>query len=280
MVMLVLALLALAAAIFFAGGELFAASPQTSSPAAGKTFDVVSVKVNHSGTTQSNINFTDGAMITNLPLRPVIQLAWGISQPARLIGYPDWVNTERFDIVAKGTIGNLDERREALQAMLADRFGLAAHMEQRTMPTFNLVLARGDGRLGPLFKASPLDCLGQAVAGRRGGGPPAPPPNPECVQRTGPGEVELKGFPLSTFVALLSLSQGRPVVDRTGLMGNFDIHLTFAPVPLPGRAPDPITDGRPLLVTALQEQLGMKLEASTQPEDVLIIDRVSRPDEN
>jgi uncharacterized protein (TIGR03435 family) len=256
------------------------AAPQE--PAATTTFDVVSVKLNRSGTTQSNIKVTGGAAITNLPLRPVIQLAYGISQPSRLVGFPSWVETDRYDIVAKGTINSLEERRDALRAMLADRFKLVTHMEKRSIPTFNLVLVRADGTLGPSFKPSALNCLAQPAPGQLGGGllGSAAVQEPGCLQRTGPGEVELKGFPLATFVAFLSIAQQRPVVDRTSLAGNFDIHLVFGPEPIPGRPIDPVTEGRPVLVTALQEQLGMKLEASTQPEDVLVIDRVSRPEEN
>src|SRR6476646_8917544 len=89
-----------------------------------QTFDAVSVHKNTSGTAQgANTQFTQGGVtFTNMQLRPIIQFAYGISQPARLVGVPDWANAERFDIVARGTVKSLDDRRAMLQAMLADRF--------------------------------------------------------------------------------------------------------------------------------------------------------------
>ena len=87
---------------------------------------------------------------------------------------------------------------------------------------------------------------------------------------------------MSLFASILSLTQRRPVIDQTGLPGSYDIHLLFAPDPVPGRegAPPSAIEGRPSIFTAIQEQLGLKLEAANQPQEVLVIDRVSRPDEN
>jgi uncharacterized protein (TIGR03435 family) len=87
---------------------------------------------------------------------------------------------------------------------------------------------------------------------------------------------------VSEFASILSITQGRPVVDRTGLSGPYDIQLLFAPDPIPGRGADApaLPNGRPSIFTALQEQLGLKLQPGNQPEDVLVIDRVSHPDEN
>jgi len=259
--------------------------------ATAQTFDVVSVHQNTSGTTQGNTSFTQGGVtFTNTQLRPIIQFAYGISQPARLIGVPDWANSERFDIVARGTIRTLDERRAMLQALLADRFKLTAHMEQRRLPMYSLVLARADKRLGPDLKPSSTDCTARTGDGQRSGGdaPPAAPVNPladllRCGLRPGgPGEVNIVGIPLSLVSAFLSITQGRPVVDATGLKGAYDIHLSWAPDPIPGRAADPnaAVDSRANIFTALQEQLGLKLEPGTQPEDVLVIDSVSHPTEN
>jgi uncharacterized protein (TIGR03435 family) len=250
---------------------------------AGKIFDVVSVHANHSGANQSRIDrAATGVTIVNQTLRVMVQLAYGISQPARLVGLPEWAQTEKFDVTARGPVGGLDDFRAMMQAMLADRFALGAHQEQRPVPAFNLVLARRDGRLGPSLTPSTKTCsLGVVGNGRgRGAGPAAEPPNPECTFRTGPGEIEIPGAPIGSLVSFLSLTQQKPVVDRTGLTGTFDIHLVFAGDPLPGAPPQPAFEGRATLVTALQEQLGLKLEATTQPEDVLIIDRVSRPTED
>jgi uncharacterized protein (TIGR03435 family) len=237
-----------------------------------QTFEVASVRQNTSGATQTNISFTKGGVtITNLQLRAIIQFAYGISQPSRLAGIPDWANAERFDIVARGAIANIEERRAMLQALLADRFKLRAHTEQRNVPIFTLVLARGDGRLGPSLKPSTTDC---AAEGRGGRG---------CAPRSaGPGDIKLTGIPMSQLAAVLSLTQGRTVIDRTGLTGAYDVELVFAPEGLlAGRGDAPqVPEGRASLVTAIQEQLGLKLEPGNQPQDVLVVDSVSHPTEN
>ena len=262
------------------------AASQEPAATPGKTFDVASVHANHSGTTQSRFDrMSTGITIVNLPLRAIIQFAYGVSQPSRLAGVPDWASIERFDIIARGTIDGLDDLRAMMQALLADRFKLATHTEQRSVPIYNLVLARSDRRLGPSLKASTVNCPPPG-RGRRGSqAPDASAPgtsaNEECgVRPGGPGELNLRGRPLEFFASLLSVTQQRPVIDSTGLTGSYDIHLLFAPDPIPGRAVDPATDGRPSLLTALQEQLGLKLEPAKQQQDVLVIDRVSRPDEN
>jgi len=255
--------LAIAAAAAVPSG----AQEQPSPAESPRTFEVVSIHHNKLGTTQSNINFTPGGVtLTNLQLRAIIQFAYGVNQPSRLAGVPDWANADRFDIVARGVVTNLEDRRAMLQALLADRFKLAAHHEQRTMPIYTLVLARADGRLGPSLKPSTADCAAERCGVRPGG----------------PGEVNLVGAQMAAFGSILSITQGRPVVDGSGLTGSYDIQLSFAPDTLNGRGADaaPVAEVRPSIFTALQEQLGLKLQAGSRPEDVLVIDHVSHPDEN
>ena len=113
-------------------------------------FEVASVKPNKSGTTQANIGMPpNGVNFVNLPLRGIIQLAFGINQPSKLVGVPDWAVTERYDITARaaGPITQ-DERRLMLQALLADRFKLVARLEKREVSILALMLARNDGKLG------------------------------------------------------------------------------------------------------------------------------------
>ena len=249
----------------------------------GKTFDVVSLRVNTSGGAQSNVNRTpSGVTITNHPLRVIVQLAYGISQPARLIGLPDWAERDRFDLAARGSVGSLDDFRAMMQAMLTERFGFAAHTEQRNVPSYNLVLARRDGKLGPSLMPSTKICPNGLLGGRgrAAGAAPDAQRTVDCSFHSAPGEIELPGAPISSLVSFFSLTQGRPVVDRTGLAGRYDMHLVFAPEPIPGAPPQPGFEGRATITTAIQEQLGLKLEAATQPEDVLVIDRVSKPSEN
>jgi uncharacterized protein (TIGR03435 family) len=243
----------------------FGAQEQPPSPA--KTFEVASVHPNTSGTVQTNISFTPGGVtFTNLQLRAIIQFAYGISQPSRLAGVPDWANSERFDIVARGDVTSLQDRRAMLQALLADRFKLADHTEQRSLPIYTLLLARSDGKLGPSLKSSTADCAAQRCGVRPGS----------------PGEVNLIGVQLGAFAAMLSITQGRPVVDGTALTGTYDIQLSIAADTPVGRGADApaVSDGRPSIFTALQEQLGLKLQAGNRLEEVLVIDRVLHPDEN
>ena len=256
--------LAVGLVVVAAFGALGAAQEQPAA-AAAKAFEVASVHLNTSGTAQTNINFTPGGVtFTNLPLRAIIQFAYGISQPSRLAGVPDWANSERFDIVARGDVTSLQDRRVKLQALLADRFKLAAHTEQRSLPIYTLVLARSDGKLGPSLRTSVVDCAAQRCGARPGG----------------PGEVNLAGVQMSAFAAMLSITQGRTVVDGTALTGTYDIQLTFAPDTPAGRGADapPVPEGRPSIFTALQEQLGLKLQAGNRPEEVLVLDHVVHPD--
>jgi len=249
------------------------------------TFNVASVHQNTSLTAQTNISFTPGGVtFTNLQLRAIIQFAYGISQPSRLAAVPDWANTERFDIVVKGAVDSLEDRRRMLQALLADRFKLVAHTEQRSIPIFVLVVARADGRLGPSLKPSSIDCTAQG-RGRRGVPSAASDSSTTArcgVRSAGPGEIKLTGISMSRLASVLSATQGRPVVDRTGLTEPYDVELVFAPDPIPGRGGETpaVPEGRASLITAIQEQLGLKLQAGNQPEDVLVVDRVSHPDEN
>src|SRR5262245_47335451 len=115
-----------------------------------QTFEVASVKVNKSGTTQANIGMLpNGIKFVNLPLRGIIQLAYGINQPYKLIGVPDWTATERYDISARAAGPITQEQRGImLRALLADRFKLAAKLEQRELPVLALMPARTDGKLG------------------------------------------------------------------------------------------------------------------------------------
>src|SRR5215831_14328425 len=104
------------------------------------TFEVASVKPNKSGTTQANIGMPpNGVSYVNLPLRGIIQLSYVINQPSKVIGLPDWAVTERFDITARaaGAI-NAEQRRLMMQALLADRFKLDAHLEKREVSVLAL----------------------------------------------------------------------------------------------------------------------------------------------
>lgn len=238
-----------------------------------------------------------------LPLRLLLRQALRV-QDYQLIGLPDWANTERYTIAAKPPDGTPSNALPALLLnLLQDRFKLTTHTESREMPAFDLVLARGDGRLGPQFKASSAECQAMikertAAGPGRGGPPPLPgtpggpplfdPAKPPCgSMRTGPGIIGGGGLPMSQLVQMLSQFAGRPINDKTTLTGLFDFALTFTPEPGLGNGPfgpppsgaPPIAadPGAPNLFTAVQEQLGLKMDAVRTPVDVVVVDRVERP---
>jgi bla regulator protein blaR1 len=151
-------------------------------------------------------------------------------------------------------------------------------METRELPIYTLVVARSDGTFGPRMSVSKNDCA------RREGRPLAPPPGPPVCNWFGrPGSMIAGGIRIETLVEMLSRNVERPVIDRTGLTGFYDFELTFNPgTPLPpppaGAPPLAPTDpDAPSLFTALQGQLGLKLDATRGPVEVLVIDRIERP---
>ncbi|MGH9237868.1 MAG: TIGR03435 family protein [Vicinamibacterales bacterium] len=255
---------------------------------ARKTFEVASVKRNMSGANQATVQvLPNGVNIINQPFRTILQLAYEINQPFRIVGGPSWITTDRFDIVAKtATEVPSGELRPMLQALLVERFNLVARKEKRPFPAYALVLARKDGTLGPQLKQSTVECA--APPGGRGGPEVKPSPTAvACGPRPGggPGRVWLVGTPLPQMAVILALTLGQTVIDKTGLTGRFDVDLSFAPDP--ARQPagveiDPASPvfARPSLFTAVEEQLGLKLEPYKEDLEALIVERVDPLKEN
>jgi uncharacterized protein (TIGR03435 family) len=290
-------------------------------------FEVASIKPNKSGDGRISIGFQPGGRFsaTGLPLRQLIAMAYGSpGQPLpafRIIGGPGWMNSDRFDIVAKSE-GDVPPGPDGplplmLRALLADRFKLVVHTESRDLPIYTLVKARSDGKLGPQLRPAAVDCAAVAAARGRGAAPPpgdpvgqargtdgrgAPAPlgrgglalgpdgQPACGTMIGPANITAGGQSIAQFASLLAGRVQRVVVDRTGLTGNFDIDLTWTPdqipqgpggAPPPGAPPlPPIDPNGPSIFTAVQEQLGLKLESAKGPVDVFVIDRVEHPTED
>lgn len=246
-----------------------------------------------------------GRTISGMVLRQLIVQSYGI-QPNQLIGGPDWLTTDRWDIQlrADGPV-TPPQANLLMQKMLADRFKLGVHRETRELPVFELRLARSDGKPGPELKPAAVDCGAQ---GRGRVGAPPPPPagaGPGAAAGRGPalgggcmlmmtmGSVQVAGQPLTALTTFLSGQLGRPVIDKTGLSGAFDLKLSWTPdgagragggpplnLPPGAPAPPPIDPNGPSIFTALQEQLGLKLEPSRGPVEVLVIDSVQHPTEN
>jgi uncharacterized protein (TIGR03435 family) len=271
----------LAAALSSTG--LVAQGPSKPS-ASSAQFEVISIKRNTSLGGGGIRNLPDGTLVmTNQPIRSIIFAASPV--PVReVVGLPDWANTERYDVTAKPPAGATREQRsEMMRSLFAERMMLAAHVEERERDTFALVVARSDGRLGPQHKPSTLDC------GPRPPGTPPPPPQlpsvaeaqSRCGGLFGQGSIVSGGITMDQLVPSLSGLAGRLVNNRTGLQGSYALTLRFATTRSPGAPPDTAaTDDAPEFFTALQEQLGLKLQPEKTHVPVLVVDHIERPTEN
>ena len=243
-------------------------------------FEVASIKVNTSN---------DGVVVDQtqkgrfhargFTLAALIRSAYRV-QEFQVVGGPDWMNTDRFDVEATyledAASGGPSRVDLMLRALLAERFKLAVHNETRERPVYALVLARPDRRFGPQLQKSSIDC--PTAKGRDG-----------CGSSVGPGFIRSSGRTMAQFAQSLSQltntgsSLNRLILDRTGLDGPYDLTLRFTPenippVSVPGFPP--VDPNGPSIFTALQEQLGLKLESSKGMVDVLIVDTATRPTTN
>jgi uncharacterized protein (TIGR03435 family) len=254
-------------------------------------FDVVSIKPNTSGTRGgSSRTLPDGTQVLiNQPIGALI-LATSPVQTREVIGVPDWVTFERYDVTLKPPSGAMTptQRREMMQAMFADRMKLVAHIEQRERDVYSMVLAHTDGRLGPELKKSSLDC-----GPRPAGSPPPPPSGPpsekefanRCGMMMGRGVLVSGGMPMNNLAGSLYGFVGGEVTNDTGLEGFYALTLKFSPQRNAVAPPDPVSpivvpDDAPDIFTALEEQLGLKLVHGKKMMPVFVIDHIERPSEN
>ena len=235
-------------------------------------FDVVSIKPNKSGEGRRSIGGSGaGWRMVNVSAAGLILTAYP-GRTDELLGAPAWVTSERWDVDARATFEpSRDQERIMLRTLLADRFKLAAHVETQQRPIYNLVVARADGRLGPRLRRIEIDCetFKRPAVARDAPPPPANEP-PPCSFRMSAGSTVMMtsgGRTLQSLADVLSPMAGRPVFDRTGLTGYYAFTLEHA-----GLGTDDAS-----LFTALQEQLGLKLEAGRASIEVLVVDRVERP---
>jgi bla regulator protein blaR1 len=290
------------------------AAQQVPSAPAGEPipkFEVTSVKRNTSGDGFTTVSLAPTRpTFTNMAVRQLIVRAYGVQQ-FQVQGGPSWITGDRFDITAKSADDGITpaQMNLMLQSLLADRFKLRMHRETRQSDVYRLVKARPDGKLGDNLKPAAVDCsaMGRGRPGGAGlGATPVPPPTPPraggpapgsggapggCMMMMTPGRLQMGGQPMSTFVNTLGNQLGRPVLDETGLTGAYDLTVSYMPdsggrglppgVPPPG-APDvpPIDPNAPALPTALQEQLGLKLESTKGPVEMIVIDSIEPPTED
>ena len=260
----------LKACILFLIPLAFAAIGQSNGQAAQASdtkpsFEVATIKRNTSLDGNGGMRNEPGGRFeaVNAPAFWLVASAYSESmgglRPSQIIGAPSWLESEHYDIAAKAAnatdMSSVDKTRLLLRSLLEDRFKLRVHREQREMPIYALVRARSDGTLGPRFKQSTPDCFqGSAKCGFAGG--PL-------------GRIKAEAITMDLLTQLLASASDRIVVDRTGLRGGFDIDLEWSP--------DQTASDKPSIFTAVQEQLGLKLESTKGPVPIIVIDHVERP---
>jgi uncharacterized protein (TIGR03435 family) len=246
------------------------------------TFEISSVKVNNSGPGPIAIHSDPGGRFTarNVTLRTLIQMAYRL-QAAQIVGGPSWLNSDRFDVVAttdaehagvplmgEGT-GTPNRMNQMLQTLLADRFKLTVRGDTREMPIYELHVANANGTLGPDMRVSNGECWQKSDTPQnlpKGHQDEAVP----CGIIMGPGRLKVVSVPMVQFANSLAGVLDRTVVDRTDLSGRYDLALKWRPDDLRG----------PSIFTAIQQQLGLKLEQTKAPVDVLLIDGAEPPGDN
>jgi uncharacterized protein (TIGR03435 family) len=226
--------------------------------------------------------------ITNLTLKEMIVSAWRV-RPFQVLGGPAWVDSARYNISAKpeGDV-KYEQQMLKLQSLLAERFQLSMHSETRDLPIYALVLARKDGKLGAgLVETKEGTCKVAEPNSRPERPEPGKPTTPLCrTIMMNPRFLCSFDLPIAGLAGNLSEILGRQVIDQTGLTGNFNINLEWTPnesqaLQLPPGVPAPPPPDSPVSIfTAIQEQLGLKLESRKGPVQVWVIDRAEKPSEN
>lgn len=285
---------------------LLAASVAAQTP----TFEVNSIKANRSNAPMQLLpTLQPGGRLfaINLPLREFIRAAYALQDNQLII--ESKLADATFDLEARaGANATPEQAALMLRALLTERFGLRTHQETRQLPVYTLV--RNDStRLGPQIKPSGTECAPLTFPSGPGAPPPPPPPPPalsgtplganrmwaRCPTMFFPGGVSARAMDMHAFAIALERIVRRPVIDKTGVTGEFDIDLTYAAElltdPLTGNvvgardggltdiAPPGQRSG-PSLFTALRDQLGLRLESGRAPVDVLVVDDVRPPTEN
>lgn len=257
-----------------------AAAPGTAAASAGgavtvPALDVISVRPNRLGSAggMSWGPTPDGVMGNNLTVHQMLVEAFHANDN-QLIDEPDWAKSEHFDFTGKVTgadaalVGKLtpDQKRVYFEQVLKERFGLAAHHETRELPEYALIPAKGGARLedGKPDPRAARDMKPNAGWYRLG-------------ERDGVRKAEFSGTPIIRLLPILSNETGRTVVDRSGLTGKYNFTLSWR---AETQASNDIADSAADLFTAIQEQLGLRLEPTKGPVDVVVIDHIERPGEN
>jgi uncharacterized protein (TIGR03435 family) len=286
--------LALAALIFLAAPIALTQTPAAPAPpnatpaAAPLAFDVISIHPSKSGMTTDNNGNTfsrmfirdtpDGYSAGNATLKYIICEAYDVKSDS-IVGGPDWIGTNHYDIDAK-VIPAADapppkltgaQRRQMIQSLLADRFKLIVHNETKDAPIYELELAKSGSKLP---ESTPGDGFAKGIIGIDGNPVPI-----GSLMPLGPGRLFGQAVTIPSLIDHLTSELERPVVDKTGLTGKYDLSLEWTPDSMTA-SDSPAGASGPSLFTAIQEQLGLKLTSTHGPVKTLVIDHVEPPSPN
>jgi len=265
------------------------------------SFEVASIKPADPGQRGSSImNQPGGRLVTKgMPLRALMTFAYRV-RDFQIVGGPGWLTTDRWDIEARAEEGSIaqplgppdpntpDPMAIRLQSLLEERFRLKTHRDTRELPIYELSIGKGGSKAKLSEDQSPYrppePGAAQPPPAQRGGA------MPRFSMRVGRGSLEAVSVDVSNIVQTLASVLGRTVVDKTGLKGLYDVKLQWTPDPVAGglggppvpagAEPPPSDPNGPSIFTAVQEQLGWKLDSAKGPVDVLVIDGVEKPAEN
>jgi uncharacterized protein (TIGR03435 family) len=271
--------------------------PQNLAQMRSPSFEIASIKPNRSGDLRMMISSQPGRYtVTGVTTKLLLEQAYDVKD-FQISGGPNWVNSDRYDVDAKAEDSVVTElqklplnqreeqQRAMIQSLLAERFKLEVSHTTKELPVYALVVAK----TGPkLHEAKTGDTYPNGIKG-----PDGRPVGGAGMMRMGPGQLIGQGLPMASLAELLSQQLGRTVMDKTGLKGNYDFTLQWTPDQRPAAMPvgpvggssgadavPPPDSSGPSIFTALQEQLGLKLESTKGPVDIIVIDHIERPSEN
>ena len=259
--------------------------PPPSAQVPAPAFEVASIKPRVGERALSGPTPPDRFHSPDTTLRDLIRFAYFLPE-FQVAGGPDWIASDRFEVNAKAAAApTRTAMRLMVQRLLRERFALKVHTETRELPTYELVVARADGRLGPNMRRAAFDCEPFYAADRplrEAGVDEANVKRCSTRMSFGAGVMteSFTGMSLNRLVTSLQNRLARAVVDKTGLAGSFDVELRFSDEGLagvPALLPGATRREGPAIFTALQEQLGLRLESSRGPVEVLVVDSAERP---
>jgi uncharacterized protein (TIGR03435 family) len=265
---------------------LFLTLSSTSFFAQAPAFEVASVKQSPAGVTVTRPGSPGPGgqwLALNATLEMILQRAYPqYARPGLIVGGPGWIKERRFDVDARAAGNPTREQFELMvRQLLADRFKLKVRTDMRPIDVYALVIAREDGRLGPRLKPASAECVAAVNAEReraRSGAVMSSMMTPCGSTREGPGRVS-GAHEIGSFLTSLQIWMDRRIVDRTGLQGLYEMELEFDFMTLRAVGAAGDTAGVTIF-TALQEQLGLKLEPRREMTDVLVVESAEMPTPN